>query len=829
MSKTTGRVLHLISQAHLDPVWLWPLRDGVAEGLTTMQSAVDRCRETPQFKFTRSSASVYQWARRADPRLFAEIKSLVQAGRWEVVGGWVEQPDCNLPSGESFLRQALYGREFFEKNLGPAGRSTIGYNVDSFGHGGGLPQLLRLGGLDTYAFQRPGPADNPSLPMLFWWESADGSRVLAVRIPGSGYSQSYAATADDIEREVRAACQNNFMQGFDHGVMWFGGGNHGGGPTREHIARVLRLQGEAGLPEIRFSTLREFALAVRSTPAAADLPVVRGELGYVFRGCYAATGATKQQHRSCEKRLFAAESVICNFDGAPVMPARLRRAWWNLLFSQFHDILAGTCVDAVQGEIADRFSAVMTTAGDSILESSFRAARRVDTSGEKGSVVFAANPLPWARQALVSLDTFVEPHGREKITGLEAPDGTRLPIQWLAADANFGPWALAWGKLTALVPLPASGYRVFRVLTEPVTGDSETGGPARIDASGDIQFSGGYGCMKRATVSLGRCHALDSWRLGDATELLSAPVGTVVLEDVGGTWGHGISSYDKRIGMPELVGSELLEDGPLVTIIRQKSVWDRSEIWMDIVRCHHLPVIELRLRFNWQQQKQQLKLEIPTRLSDTRLLAKMPGETVAREADGSEWPCHDWVVMEGRLSGALFSLGLANDSSYSHDAQEGVLRMVLARGVPPAELAGLFYDDTSNVAFLDQGWQQRRFFLTAGAGAWKSLGMERLAQDMQVPAVAFLDSAHPGDWPREATGLEVSPPGVAVMAVKPSEQHAGSMVIRLQENEGQPAMARLRFPNGEVNLPLAPWEIAGILRRPDGSWSRVDATETIVA
>ena len=141
--------------------------------------------------------------------------------------------------------------------------------------------------------------------------------------------------------------------------------------------------------------------------------------------------------------------------------------------------------------------------------------------------------------------------------------------------------------------------------------------------------------MKRATVSLGRCHALDSWRLGDATELLSAPVGTVVLEDVGGTWGHGISSYDKRIGMPELVGSELLEDGPLVTIIRQKSVWDRSEIWMDIVRCHHLPVIELRLRFNWQQQKQQLKLEIPTRLSYTRLLAKMPGETVAREADGS--------------------------------------------------------------------------------------------------------------------------------------------------------------------------------------------------
>jgi len=154
--------------------------------------------------------------------------------------------------------------------------------------------------------------------------------------------------------------------------------------------------------------------------------------------------------------------------------------------------------------------------------------------------------------------------------------------------------------------------------------------------------------------------------------------------------------------------------------------------------------------------------------------------------------------------------------------------MVLARGVPPAELAGLFYDDTSNVAFLDQGWQQRRFLLAAGAGDWTSLGIERLAQEMQVPAVAFLDSAHPGDRPREAAGLEVSPPGVIVMAVKPSEQHAGSMVIRLQENEGQPATARLRFPNGDLHLPLAPWEIVGILRRPDGSWSRVDASEKLL-
>jgi len=136
-------VLHLISQAHLDPVWLWPERDGIAEALTTMQSAVDRAHEFPEFKFTRSSAAVYRWVEQMDPRLFASIKQLIAEGRWEVVGGWIEQPDCNLPSTESFIRQALYGKRYFRDRFGEAGDTTIGYVPDSFGHGAGLPQILQ--------------------------------------------------------------------------------------------------------------------------------------------------------------------------------------------------------------------------------------------------------------------------------------------------------------------------------------------------------------------------------------------------------------------------------------------------------------------------------------------------------------------------------------------------------------------------------------------------------------------------------------------------------------------------------------------------------------
>lgn len=173
------RILHIISQAHLDPVWLWPEREGIAEALTTMQSAVDRSAEFPDFKFIRSSAAVYRWAEEMDTRLFAQIQNQVDSERWEVVGGWIEQPDCNLPSAESFIRQGLYGKAYFGHAFGSKGRTSIGYNPDSFGHCGGLPQLLHHTGFDGYAFMRPQPHENPELPMLFWWESRSGARVLA--------------------------------------------------------------------------------------------------------------------------------------------------------------------------------------------------------------------------------------------------------------------------------------------------------------------------------------------------------------------------------------------------------------------------------------------------------------------------------------------------------------------------------------------------------------------------------------------------------------------------------------------------------------------------
>ena len=179
MPVTTGprRTLHLVGNSHIDPVWLWQWPEGLQEVRATFRSALDRMTEYPEFIFTSDSAAYYEWIEEIDPDMFEEIRERVAEGRWEIVGGWWVEPDCNLPSGESFVRQALFSQRFFLERFGRI--ATVGYNVDPFGHNAMLPQLLKRAGMDSYVFMRPGPHEYRLPGPIFWWRSPDGSRVLA--------------------------------------------------------------------------------------------------------------------------------------------------------------------------------------------------------------------------------------------------------------------------------------------------------------------------------------------------------------------------------------------------------------------------------------------------------------------------------------------------------------------------------------------------------------------------------------------------------------------------------------------------------------------------
>ena len=309
--------------------------------------------------------------------------------------------------------------------------------------------------------------------------------------------------------------------------------------------------------------------------------------------------------------------------------------------------------------------------------------------------------------------------------------------------------------------------------------------------------------------------------------MLAAPVGVVVIEDLSGTWGHGRTEFRKELGRPTIVSTQELERGPLVKITRQISRWKSSEIWMDVVRYKHTPHLELRFRINWQEKRQIAKLEIPTRLKNSRLVCKTAGGISVREANGEEFPCHDWIALEGTLGKKPATVALINDSSYSCDTKDGNLRMVLARCVPFAEHPPFEYKDDTNVKFTDQGWQERRFWLTAGPGSWADLDLERAAQEWQIPVSHMMDSGHPGTQPWEDSFFAVEPSTVSVLALKPEENGKG-MILRLQEMSGHRAKSRVTWNQSTFAVSLKPWEIKTVrLALRKGKWvpEETDALE----
>ena len=310
------KTLYMVGNAHIDPVWLWRWDEGFQEVKATFRSALDRMQEFDDFVFTASSAAFYEWVEHNDPEMFAEIKQRVAEGRWQLVGGWWVEPDCNIPSGESFVRQGLYGQHYFKEKLGATAK--IGYNPDSFGHNSTLPQILKKSGMDGYVFMRPGPHEKGLPGDLFWWEAGDGSRVLAFRI-----LYSYATWGADISQHV-LRCAAAIKSPLDRTLCFYGVGNHGGGPTIANLQGIQQMNADPAFPALVLGGPEKLLHyeAAKTWP----LPVVHDELQHHASGCYSAHSGIKRWNRRAENLLLAAEkwaTIARQVTGQPY-PVRLR-------------------------------------------------------------------------------------------------------------------------------------------------------------------------------------------------------------------------------------------------------------------------------------------------------------------------------------------------------------------------------------------------------------------------------------------------------------------------------------------------------------------------
>lgn len=784
------RVLHIIGYSHIDAAWLWPWRDAENLALSTARSALDRMKETPGFRFSESSSIHYKWIEKTDPAMFAEVQQRIREGRWEVVGGWPVEPDCNIPATESFARSSLYGKRYLRRALGVDVK--VGFNPDSFGHGAGLPTILKAAGYDFYTFMRGRPEGGPEgdkaaqFPLLFWWEGPDGSRVLTLRILDA--YDNPAAKIKDVAGKI-------FAPGFDHAAFFFGVGDHGGGVTKVQIQEVLKMQSDTSLPELRWSTLKEFFAAVQASPAMANLPVIRGGLEHLMKGCYSSCGEAKYQNRRAERLLGQAESLSWLTSATlkqPYPKAEFEQGWWNVLFNQFHDLLAGTSLYSDYQDARDGWGLASQTAMAAKMTALESMARQVDTSSAPEGVIFCFNPLPWRRKVLLE---FIPGTGRKDptTTYLVAHDGTKCALQVRPPESM----ATVHKRLAAWVDLPAFGYQVYNEVSE-----------------GQFAPAAGYGSA--VTVSE-TSFGISSLKAADGAEMLASAIGLVAISDTGDVWGNGVESFSKELGRPTLLRAKQVEDGPVMRVTRQWLEWQQSEIVLDIVTYPGLDIVKLHFIIDWRQHQQMLKLEVPTALTGARAFAMVPGAVASPAANGDEQPYQDWVAVEGMRDGKQYTVALMNSQTYSYSCQEGKLRTVLIRSVPYAGRNPILPDNPD--AWLDQGRQERTFWLVGRTGGYAEQNLDRLANEMQSPAEYVMDSRHPGTKAWTDSFLEITPSSVTVLSIKQAEDGAGAMIVRLQERAGQPTTARLKSSllrlSGEVALKS--WELKTVRVEQAGS------------
>ena len=353
----------LSGHAHIDLAWLWPVDETRRKAVRTFRTAIDLMERYPEYRFNQSTAQYYAWLEEDDPALLPRIKEKVASGQWEPIGAmWVE-PDTNMPTGESFARQLLYGIRYFDRMFGRERRTNVNWLPDCFGFSPAFPQLLRLAGLHSFFTHKTNWSEVNKLPSdLFWWEGLDGSRVLMHTYdnPAGGYNAWIGPRA-----AVETWRNYQDKESNPESLLLFGWGDGGGGPTEEMLQRIRQLADFPAMPALRYVNVSDwFTDIAKRAGDGVTLPVWVGEIYLEYhRGTLTTQGRTKYLHRRAERALITAETVasMAAMLGAPIASS-LEQHWRVLLRNQFHDIIPGSSIREVY-ELAESELAGVVAAG----------------------------------------------------------------------------------------------------------------------------------------------------------------------------------------------------------------------------------------------------------------------------------------------------------------------------------------------------------------------------------------------------------------------------------------------------------------------------------
>ena len=781
---------YLVGNAHLDPVWQWRWQEGSMEAKATIRSALDRMKEFPEFRFVCSSASVYQWVEEFAPEMFEEVRTRVAEGRFIIVGGWHVQPDCNLPSGEAYARQSLYAQRYFQETFGTTAK--IGYNVDSFGHNAMLPQILKKSGMDSYIFMRPCEQEKHMDSDIFRWVSDDGSAVTAFRIPDP-YCFNFR-TLEELENRI-AWLEENTQNSLDAIPLFYGVGNHGGGPTIRNLEILREFSEKHPEKKLIYSDLQDFFDSVR-----LDIPQYRGDLQHHASGCYSAVPEIKSGIRRAENDLMAAERFGF-LAGKTGRSAAFRDAWNQVCFCHFHDCMDGCSVKEVYDDAAHMLGMSRHIAATEENNALQTLSWRVDThETEKGLPVVVFNPHSFeVAQTIRVCRSF----------GAVADHlGGPIPSQQVRSSAES-----CSGRTDTLFTarVPALGHSVYylREAEPPAQATPHSNAPVLENEYLKVTFEPFSGYI----TSIYDKRSSREW-LQD-----KGAVPVVIDEYPHDTWSHAKNFFTDEMARFSDATVTVTETGPVRSTVKVVSHYNSSTLTQYFSLCAGCAKLEVRATVDWHEKHKMLKLAWPMAVEDPEAFYEIPFGVIRRPADGEEEPGIHWTAVKGTSGG----FAIVNDCTYSSSVKGSTLYHTILRSPIYCDHGGA---RTSESEFTAQGRFDFTYILMETGDDW--ICVSREGQILNKGLTNIVETWHRGDLPDSPTaGISIDAPNVLLSAIKRSEDGTGT-ILRLREITGRDADYSV---TGQIlPCPLAahitPWSVQTWFCRDGGShWQEVLLTE----
>ncbi|KHO62703.1 alpha-mannosidase [Thermoanaerobacter sp. YS13] len=785
---SSEKKIHLIGNAHIDAAWLWRWQEGFAEIKATFRSALDRIKEFPDFIFTASSVAYYKWIEENDPEMFEEIKKRIEEGRWIVVGGWWVEPDCNIPSGESFIRQSLYGQRYLKNKFGII--SKVGYNIDSFGHNAALPQILRKSYIDYYVFMRPNIIENDSIPeLLFWWEGIDGTKIITYRIP-----DNYETFSEDFNDKIEKTMEVFNKESNVDVMLFYGVGNHGGGPTIENIKTIKYWQSKGYDDKLIMSSPNHYFEDIGKKNIT--LPVYKGELQHHASGTYSTVSHIKLINRKAEHRILVAEkfaaiaSYLFNYN---YPRDEIKRAWEEILFNHFHDIIGGCSIKEVYDDALEGYGKALNIAAKVLNNAIQKISWSIDTfKGQKrirnktkdwilweveneGVPVVIFNPLCWSVRMPIQLNRLVK--------SVTDSNGNFLTIQKVRAPYTNreDKWATLF-----LADIPPMGYKVYWAYLSMVPSEIKDEKGLLVDnyiLENDfvrIEIESQTGYIKKLFDKNNKVNVfLDKGAIPIVIDISHCD-----------TWAHGVFEFRNEIGKFADAGVKILEQGPLRGKLRVISRYNNSMLIQDFILYKDKPYIEVEVKLDWREKHKMLKLSFPINIVEPIATSEIPYGYIERPTNGKEEPTQQWVDLTGKCENVIYGVSIINNGKYSYDIKENEIRMTIANSSIYAEHFG---GRDEFCEYMDQGIQEFKYIIYPHLCDWRNANVVKIAYELNVSPVFVIETYHEGRLPLEFSGISISSDNIIASVFKKSED-GDDFILRCYETNGIDTFVTITIP-----------------------------------